>query len=302
MRYEKQPFRPKRELKGRYYTWSELAPYVIAHSRDGVNLYDEDVEPTPEAITNGSAFGQLYGKAMHAFVEKIMIQLYGKGRKVFGCREDEMQTFLIGWQQFWIKELRKSSVTIKSSALGEYISKGHQRGVRDIKKYIETCLKHSFAFPTKIEIPLENIRIKGSSLYLTAKIDQLHPAKEPGIQGSQCIIDLKFDNCTREEFVLNKASDYFLQLKVYALVYRNVPPNKRRKLEIGGPKEVAVALWHVPTGCILFRRFTDEEIAKTRNLLKIIEKKYKEIRTQERNLRNEVKVQVPVYTQLNVFT
>jgi hypothetical protein len=148
------------------------------------------------------------------------------------------------------------------------------------------------------EVPFQRVRIKTTGFHLTVKIDQLRPEKYAKFP-RMCIVDLKFDDCSDEEFRSRARLDYFVQLQVYALVYLDLPMARRVRMELPPiGEQIVVALWHVPRGQVIHTSFTPEALEKVRLDLKKFESKYKHIKAAEQRAS---RLEVPVETNVTLF-
>jgi hypothetical protein len=261
-------YRPRRILKGRYYTWSELAPLIKGYLKSKELEGDEDATPSAKDYRTGNALNLLYGQAAHAFVEKITNMPCP--RKRINAR----------WRRFWHKWLltKTKGVTIPPADLNTYLESGFARGRNDLGNYFE-LMKNKIIEPDKVEVLLENERIRGTGFHLTVKIDQIHQGIGAYIL-RDCLVDLKFDNCTANEFRSRALEDYRLQLTVYALVYADHLSRKKKPM-LAPP---VIVVMHVPTKTILKWTLTEDDLAETRLTLIKVEKSYRSTKEHEKML------------------
>jgi hypothetical protein len=272
----KKPFKPKRELLGRYYTWSELASGMDNYIHLKESQKDEDRPVTSREIFSGNAFGQLYGQAAHAFVQELI--------------ENPSKASVVDarWKRFWRKWLvtKTKGIKLPAGSLNDYLESGFFRGKRDMANYLEV-MKDKIIGPSMVEVLLENVGIRGTGkrkvgsvgFHLTVKIDQLHPGIGQHFH-RDCIVDLKFDNCTDEEFRKRAMGYYRLQMNTYAVVYLDYESKKGN-----APAIPVTVLLHIPTKTHITWIPNENDIAETRILLKETEKKYRPLKEKEKALK-----------------
>jgi hypothetical protein len=302
----RKPFKPKRDLKGRYYSWSEIAKpmsnYLSKEKRES-ELDDEDSEPTVRAILSGNALSQLYGRAAHEFIE-LSVHTQADTKKTdgtiieFECSElthnsNDSDEIILRWENFWRRYLIKKTrdIDIPSSKLDYYLEVGFSRGRRDMTNYIE-IMRGKWPKPEEVEVLLENVRIRGTSFHLTVKVDFLCDGSGV-VVGRKRITDLKFDNCTEAEF-LERSRRYYHQVAIYALTYLDRAYHKGDR-----PALPVVTLLHVPTKRSLNKVLTRDDIAMSRRVLKNTEEGYRAVKRREQEMR--VMLNLEIGPQFSIF-
>jgi hypothetical protein len=299
-----EPYDPPRDYQGRYYSWSELAPWVRHHAKlDGNSYYseDEDLLPTDGAIQGGNAFGQLYGQAAHVFVHGLSY-LYHPDKVIAEMGTTFFQNDFAGysleddWREFWYWWLRRRTkgLVVSGDILNVYLESGLYRGLRDMTSYLE-LMRGRYLEPERVEQKLKNVPILGtgtrkkeaSAFRLTVKIDQIWSGRKQ-YTGRSCLVDLKFDNCEPEEFKERVRLDYQFQMRVYAVAFMDYWQSKMEPKSTPG-----VCLIHVPSKTHIDWLPTSIELAETRALLKRAEKDFRPIKEKEKAVKSILRMRLP---------